>query len=155
MTTPIINILKVDNPQQLEQCLAIRLKVFVEEQQVPPEEEIDAFDAHPSACAHFLITVDGKPAATSRSRLYEAETEPTYKLQRIAVHHEYRGTGLGRVIVGAMERDAAEAGAKYTLLDAQCQAEPFYHKMGYVTISEEVFLDAGIPHVRMKKQLHA
>lgn len=154
MTTPNITVHKVDNPQQLEQCLAIRMKVFVEEQQVPLEEEIDAFDADPEACTHFLLTVDGKPAAVSRSRLYEAETEPTYKLQRIAVHREYRGMGLGRLIVAAMERDAAEAGAQYTLLDAQCQAEPFYRKMGYVTVSEDVFLDAGIPHVRMKKQLH-
>lgn len=152
MNRPAITVRSVLNQEDLEACFAIRFRVFVEEQQVPAEEEIDEFDASWEACRHFLASVDGKPAATGRYRSYKA-APPTVKLQRIAVLPEYRGTGLGRELVLAMEADAREKGAEYTLLDAQCQAEPFYLKTGYETVSPETFLDAGIPHVRMQKKL--
>ncbi|MCL6458722.1 MAG: GNAT family N-acetyltransferase [Gorillibacterium sp.] len=150
-----LNTQKVTNQELLDQCLTIRFQVFVDEQNVSRDEEIDEFDASAMACNHFLTTVGGVTAATGRSRLYEAGASMIYKLQRIAVLREFRGSGIGRELVLAMERDAAEAGAEYTLLDAQCQAEPFYQKIGYVTLSTETFLDAGIPHVRMKKKLLA
>ncbi|MBC8080846.1 MAG: GNAT family N-acetyltransferase [Gorillibacterium sp.] len=148
-----VNTQKVRNQNLLDQCIAIRLTVFVDEQKVPLDEELDEFDVHPEACNHFLTKVDGVIAATGRSRIYDAETQVTYKLQRIAVLAEFRGCGIGRELVQAMEHDAVKSGAQFTLLDAQCQAEPFYKKLGYVTLSEETFLDAGIPHVQMKKKL--
>ncbi|WP_058301757.1 GNAT family N-acetyltransferase [Gorillibacterium timonense] len=152
MTQQRITVHSVQNEEDLQACFAIRVQVFVEEQNVPSDEEIDEFDASWDACRHFLVKVDGKPAATGRYRSYK-ESPPTVKLQRIAVLPEYRGTGLGRVLILAMEADAKKAGADYSVLDAQCQAEPFYRKLGYETVSPETFLDAGIPHVRMQKRL--
>jgi len=152
MTLQQIAIHPVANQEDLEACFAIRLRVFVEEQQVPADEEMDEFDASWTACRHFLALVDGQPAATGRYRAYR-ESPPTVKLQRIAVLPEHRGTGIGRKLVLAMEEDAASRGAASSLLDAQCHAEPFYRKLGYDTVSPESFLDAGIPHVRMEKKL--
>ncbi|WP_438433466.1 GNAT family N-acetyltransferase [Gorillibacterium sp. sgz500922] len=154
MTHASISVSPVDNREALEACFAIRLRVFVDEQQVPAEEELDEFDADWTACRHFLALVDGQPAATGRYRSYQ-ESPPTVKLQRIAVSSEYRGTGVGRSLVLAMEQDAASRGAALSVLDAQCQAEPFYVKLGYETVSSEPFLDAGIPHVRMRKKLQS
>ncbi|MBE1446915.1 GNAT family N-acetyltransferase [Paenibacillus sp. OAS669] len=140
----------VTTQEQLNQCLDIRKEVFVREQKVDISLEIDEFDESPQACYHILLLEDGKPTATGRMRPY---TDDTMKLQRIAVRQSSRGTGAGRAIVLGLEEEAKRIGYAYTLLDAQCQAEPFYAKLGYVTISEETFLDAGIPHVRMKKTL--
>jgi predicted GNAT family N-acyltransferase len=60
---------------------------------------------------------------------------------------------LSKGAVAALEQQAREAGNAYCILDGQCQAEAFYHKLGYVTISRQPFEDAGIMHVRMRKLL--
>lgn len=140
----------ITEQSELEQSLAVRMEVFVQEQGVSPEEEVDEYDASPSACRHFLATDDGKPVAAARWKTSEPGIA---KLQRIAVRLPYRGRSIGRLIVTAMERDAAELGYESAILDAQCTAEPFYAKLGYTTISEEPFYDAGILHVRMSKAL--
>ena len=74
-------------------------------------------------------------------------------MQRIAVRLPYRGLGVGKFLLLDMEEDALQSGYTSSLLDAQCTAEEFYHKLGYETISAEPFLDADIPHVRMRKNL--
>ncbi|WP_248928813.1 GNAT family N-acetyltransferase [Paenibacillus hamazuiensis] len=140
----------VKTDEELQQCLRIRQKVFVEEQGVDPAIEIDELDASPAACRHLLLADETGPIATGRMRPYDASA---MKLQRIAVLPEHRGTGAGRAIVLAMEEQARKLGFSHTVLDAQVQAEPFYRKLGYETVSSETFLDAGIPHVRMKKQI--
>ncbi|TDG00464.1 GNAT family N-acetyltransferase [Paenibacillus piri] len=137
---------------QLQQCLDVRREVFVNEQQVDESLEVDEFDQSPDACVHVLLLDSGRPVGAGRMRPYE---EGAMKLQRIAVLRGQRGTGAGKAVVLALEEAARERGYTGTVLDAQCQAEAFYSKLGYVTVSPEPFLDAGIPHVRMKKRLQA
>ncbi|MFD0710798.1 GNAT family N-acetyltransferase [Paenibacillus sp. GCM10027626] len=136
--------------EQLQLCLNVRKEVFVKEQQVPVELELDEFDASWDACRHFLLLDSGKPIAAARYRMYD---ERIAKLQRIAVLAPYRGKGLGKQIIEQMEKDIRQQQIDAIILDAQIQAEAFYRKLGYLTISEEPFLDAGIWHVRMKKNL--
>ncbi|RAV05444.1 GNAT family N-acetyltransferase [Paenibacillus sp. YN15] len=143
-------IIPVATRQELDACLAIRMEVFVNEQQVPFEEELDEYDVSPEACHHVLMTDGDKPVATGRWKVYE---DGTAKLQRIAVLKEYRGGGTGRLLMEALEDSARQAGMKRAILDGQCHAEGFYKKQGYQTISTEPFLDAGILHVRMVKEL--
>lgn len=140
----------VASEDELKRCLDVRMEVFVKEQGVSPEEEVDEFDAAPSACRHFLVRDGELPVAAGRWRPYEPGIA---KLQRIAVKLSYRGRSVGRQLVLAMERDAAQLGMTAAILDAQCSAEPFYAKLGYATISETPFYDAGILHVRMSKPL--
>lgn len=144
-----MEIVPVTNEQELQECLDLRIQVFVVEQGVPEEEELDEWDT-PTACRHLLIREGGRAAATGRLRPYE---ESTAKLQRIAVRQNLRGKGFGKLVIEQLEVMAREDGFKRALLDAQCQAEEFYAKLGYRTISPETFLDAGIPHVRMVKEL--
>ena len=141
----------VKTESELQTCLAIRRKVFVEEQGVPIELENDAFDASPQACVHVLAVIDGTPAGTGRWIPYKPHTA---KIQRLAVLPEYRGRGTGRKLLQELERQAQLAGMRTCILDSQCHAEPFYLKLGYVTISEQPFEEAGILHVRMQKRLH-
>ena len=138
----------VTSDEQLKQCLAVRMEVFVKEQQVPLDLEVDEFDSSWEACRHFLLLDGSKPVAAGRYRMYD---EHTAKLQRIAVLASYRGHGLGRKLIELMEREISEHNISAIILDAQLSAEAFYNKLGYVTESEETFLDAGILHVRMKK----
>lgn len=143
-------IVHVTTEEQLEMALTIRKQVFVEEQKVPVEEEIDEYDVISDNVHHFLLMDNGQPVATGRLIYYKAGTA---KMQRIAVHREYRAKGYGRILLLAMEERASELGLAASVLDAQCQAEPFYRKLGYEVISPEPFYDAGILHVRMQKAL--
>lgn len=142
--------IRIQDRDTLQEAFRIRIEVFVEEQQVPAEVEMDEYDESPEAARHVLVEVNGEPAAAGRFIAYK---EDTANMQRIAVRQPYRGQGIGRELMLALESWAAEQGFTYSLLDAQVPAEPFYHKLGYETVSTETFLDAGIPHVRMKKKL--
>ena len=143
-------IVRVTTEEQLQMGLDIRTKVFVEEQNVPAEEEIDEYDVISPNVYHILILDEGVPVATGRLIYYKADTA---KMQRIAVLQGYRTKGYGRVLLLAMEELARELGLVASILDAQCQAEDFYKKLGYEVISTEPFYDAGILHVRMQKTL--
>ncbi|UUZ79651.1 GNAT family N-acetyltransferase [Paenibacillus sp. P26] len=146
-----MEVVQVKTEKRLKECFAVRIKVFVEEQQVPTDLEMDEYDASPESCRHFLIqNEEGEAVAAARWRMYD---DRTAKLQRIAVLAPYRGHGLGRLIIQAMEEDIKAQGVPAVILDGQVQAEPFYRKLGYEVISEEPFLDAGIWHVRMRKAL--
>jgi predicted GNAT family N-acyltransferase len=152
MNNSQFDIIHVETPEQLQECFAVRFEVFVEEQKVPRDIEIDEYDASPSACRHLLIRdrESGQAVATGRWKPFE---EQAAKLQRIAVLKPYRGYGIGRLVLDALESDARAQGYRSAVLDGQTQAEPFYSKLGYRTISSEPFLDAGIWHVRMQKSL--
>lgn len=145
-----MDLIRVSTPAELQECFGIRRQVFVIEQEVPVELEIDQYDDSPDACRHLLLREQGRPVATGRFHPY---LEETVKFQRIAVLQEERGTGVGTALVLGMESWARELGFTYVILDSQCHAEPFYEKLGYTKVSPEVFLDAGIPHVRMKKEI--
>ena len=147
MAAEIIN---VTTEEQLEQALDIRKDVFVLEQKVPIDLEIDDYDRLDAEAWHVLIKSEGQYAATCRLTYYKKDSA---KMQRIAVRKPFRSKGIGRVLMMALETQARELKLPYAVLDAQVQAEPFYRKLGYETISDEPFDDAGIPHVRMKKEL--
>ncbi|WP_458127301.1 GNAT family N-acetyltransferase [Paenibacillus sp. Z3-2] len=140
----------VTTKEQLEQALGIRHHVFVIEQQVPAEIEIDQYDVISPDVHHVLLSTDGQAVATGRLIYYSKDTA---KMQRIAVLESHRSFGYGRVLLLAMEERARELGLSYSVLDAQCQAQKFYEKLGYEVISEEPFYDADILHVRMRKSL--
>ncbi|MBU5354317.1 GNAT family N-acetyltransferase [Paenibacillus silvae] len=140
----------VTTEEELKQALEIRRQVFVIEQQVPEELEIDQYDVISPDVHHVLLYKDGQAVATGRLIYYSKDTA---KMQRIAVLESYRSFGYGRVLLLAMEELARELGLTYSLLDAQCQAQKFYDKLGYEVISEEPFYDADILHVRMRKSL--
>jgi predicted GNAT family N-acyltransferase len=138
-------VLIINSKQQLEDAFAIRKKVFVEEQQVPEEEEIDHLE---SEATHFILHCDGKPAGAGRFRM----VDDYGKIERICILKEFRGNGSGQAIMERIQAYAKEKNVQTLKLNAQTQAIPFYDKLGYEVISEE-FLDAGIPHKTMSKKI--
>ena len=139
-----------------EAIFSIRMKVFVDEQKVPPEEELDSYDL---TALHFLISVkrlisdhayEEEPLIAGTARLID-KGEGTGKIGRVAVLKEFRGRGLGARLMRFIEAEATLRGFERLILEAQVSAISFYEKLGYVA-EGEVFLDANIEHRLMKKE---
>lgn len=124
----------------------IRGAVFVAEQQVPVEEEWDSRD---TTADHFLALVDGVPVGTVRLVDLGGGTG---LLGRLAVLPQGRGNGTGIALVRAVEERARQRGLDTVELHAQTHALGFYTRLGYTSHGEE-FLDAGIPHMHMVREL--
>ena len=135
----------VESQKELADAFSIRKTVFVEEQNVPLEEEIDHFE---DEAVHFVLYNDGSPIGAGRFRVVDGYG----KVERICVLKEARKTGAGNAIMNGIEEHAREQGLHKLKLNAQTQAIPFYARLGYEVVSEE-FLDAGIPHKTMMKEM--
>ena len=121
----------------------IRRAVFVDEQRVPPQLELDAHDA---LALHALAREPcGRAIGTGRL-LADGH------IGRIAVLREQRGRGIGAALMRALMAAARERGHRQVVLSAQTHAEEFYRRLGFVA-EGGVFDDAGLPHRRMRAQL--
>lgn len=134
-----------ETPIEIDQCFQIRKTVFVEEQAVPLELEMDEYD---DAAIHFLLRDEGMPVATARL----LDKQGLAKIGRVAVLKEARGRGLGLRLMQAVVEEARRRGFKESVLDSQTYAIPFYACLGFVAEGEE-FDDAGIPHFLMRLPL--
>ena len=132
-------------PADRELCYAIRRTVFVEEQAVPLELEMDEYDA---LATHFLLRDGDTPLATARL----LDKNGTAKIGRVAVLAEVRGRGIGLLLMQAVLNEARRRGFMEAVLDSQTYAIPFYARLGFIAEGDE-FDDAGIPHYRMRLRL--
>jgi predicted GNAT family N-acyltransferase len=123
----------------------IRIKVFVEEQNVPREEEFDAVDL---SCFHVLA-YDEEGRLCGTGRLYaDAVEKALAHIGRMAVLKEARGMGCGAAIMEALILEAERRGFKRVVLSAQEQAIGFYRKFGFECAGER-YWDVNIPHILM------
>lgn len=138
-----MNVKQVTTKDQLEDAYSVRRTVFVDEQQVPEEEEIDQFE---DDATHIVLYDNEEPVGAARLRVLDG----IGKLERICVLSSSRKNGAGKLLVNKLEEIAIEQGVSKLKLNAQTHAIPFYERLGYETVSD-VFMDAGIPHVTMIK----
>lgn len=125
-----------------EAASRIRFAVFVEEQRVPAEIELDARDAD---SVHALATLDGRVVGTGRLL-------PDAHVGRMAVLKEARGRGVGGRILEALVARARARGDREVVLSAQVHAVPFYERHGFEAFGE-IYQEAGIPHRDMRRRL--
>jgi predicted GNAT family N-acyltransferase len=129
-------------------ALALRHAVFVSEQGVPEELEVDEHDD----TALHLVALDGdRIVGTCRIVMGSPPTRRA-KFGRLVVARDARGAGIGSALLAEAERRARAGGAEQMLLDAQTAAMGLYERAGY-TARGAVFLDAGIEHMTMEKAL--
>lgn len=140
-----LSIVPIENAEQMRHAHDIRRRVFIEEQHVPEEIEMDADDAH---AFHALAILDGKPVGCGRFVTHGDEV----KIGRMAVLANRRTHGVGREILVYLMRIARERGYRHAVLHAQMTAEGFYLKNGYTPVGE-VFEEAGIAHRKMVREL--
>jgi predicted GNAT family N-acyltransferase len=154
---PALAVEVVGSWQEMTDALNVRRRVFIDEQGVSEEEEIDEYDL-PKAWGRTVVHVLGRlggpmpmPLATGRLLLDYPEGEHAH-IGRVAVLREFRGNGYGRAVMEALQDEARRRGRPGITLAAQMHAIPFYEGLGYIARGE-VFLDAGIEHRWMDLRL--
>jgi predicted GNAT family N-acyltransferase len=120
----------------------IRFTVFVEEQRVPAEIELDDMDAR---CLHAVAFEASVAVGTARLL-------PDGHIGRMAVLGDWRGRGIGSRMLQVLVEHARRRGDREVALSAQVHAVPFYRAHGFVEEGAE-YLEAGIRHQGMRKRL--
>lgn len=128
-----------------EEARYVRTTVFVEEQGFKEE-----FDTTDGISTHIVAFDEDKPVGNIR--FFYNDDKKDYLIGRLAVLKDYRGSGLGGVLLKEAERLAKQKGATRIILHSQVQAKGFYLKNGYTEFGEQDF-DEGCPHQWMKKSL--
>ena len=141
-----VEIKQVETEAELEAAIAVRFRVFVGEQSIPPEEELDEADA---TAAHAIALCQGEVVGTGRLIVMN-DTEA--HIGRMAVDSSWRRRGIGGQILKFLEQSARDQGMKGCVLHAQEYVKGFYAAHGYHQQGDP-FLEVKIPHVEMRKAL--
>jgi len=138
---PVVTIRRA-RPAERAAAFAVRARVFIREQHVPPALEWDEFDR---AALHWIAVAGGRVIGTVRLVLLPRRVG---RLGRLAVDRGWRGRGVGRRLVLCVHRAARRRGLRRVELWSQTTALSFYEGLGYRAFGP-VFDDAGIPHRKM------
>lgn len=145
-------------PDELPALYAVREEVFVRGQGVPAELELDALDA---AADHAVARTSGVVVGTGRlvdgrideaGQLVAGTSGAVGTIGRMAVLGGARGSGVGRALLDLLVTRAGERGLPVVELHAQLHARRFYERAGFTAFGE-VYLEAGIEHVGMRRRL--
>jgi len=141
-----VQVRRVSSENELAKALSIRLRVFVREQRVPREIELDDDDRR---AIHFLALVRGKAVGTARLVMRRSSA----KIGRMAVLKSYRSMGIGKKLLKGCIETANRRGAQHIYLHAQVPVIDFYETRGFRCIGP-VFKEAGISHRKMILKRH-
>ena len=136
----------------LKECLNVRRVVFQVEKGIPKDIDLDEFDCINDACEHFLVRYQYESVGTVRCRLDFEEKE--IRLQRFCILSDCRTFGLGRRLLEFIEAYYQNKGFDWIRLDAKFAVHGFYEKSGYKAVSD-VFMEAGVEHVKMEKRINS
>ncbi|KVA03277.1 GCN5 family acetyltransferase [Burkholderia latens] len=124
----------------------IRDAVFVREQRIPPEWELD--DDDPLSVHAVAYRID--PATGARRAVATGRLLPSGTIGRVAVLADARGQGAGSAVLHALLAAARHRGEPLVRLYAQDVAVSFYVRHGFTAIGEP-FVELGVPHVEMAR----
>lgn len=130
----------VENQKEFDDVISIRKKVFIEEQNVPNDIEIDGLD---DKSEHVIAYIEDKPVGCARIRINNFA-----KLERIAVMKNYRDKGFGRKITEFLIDYCKQKNIDEIRLHAQLYTTDFYRKLGFRTRGK-TFFEADIEHIEM------
>lgn len=138
--------MRIERTSDIATCQRLRRAVFIEEQGVSEEDEVDGLDGS----AIHLLAFDGTvPVGTARLLVKGS----VGKIGRVCVLPQARGTGLGATLIrAALDVLRDQPGVTEAYLGSQSHVTGFYEKLGFAVDGEE-FLDAGIPHRHMRRAL--
>ena len=136
----------VETEAEMEAAMAVRFRVFVAEQAVPAEEELDDADA---TASHAVAICQGQVVGTGR---LVQQDDGDAQIGRMAVDQTWRRRGIGDQILRFLEEEARAQGLRRCVLHAQEYVKGFYAAHGYQE-QGETFLEVNIPHIEMRKEL--
>ena len=135
----------VNSAEDILKVMVVRGIVFIEEQEVDWEGEIDEFEAE---SIHFLGECDGQPIAAGRLRILPGAVA---KIERVAVRKAWRGQGYARQMVQAIMAEAGRRKVVKFKLHAQVYLENFYASFGFQR-QGGIFSECGIDHILMTRK---
>ncbi len=135
-----------ESPQDFSAIESIRRNVFQLEQGVDPALDFDGKDA---LSEQIIAYLDGEPVGTARIRYLDCKTA---KIERLAVLSSARGKGIGKQIMEKALDIASENNIERVVIHAQEHVKGLHQKLGFEP-EGEIFEEAGIPHVKMRKKL--
>ncbi len=145
----MVELFGVADGERMLRAFEVRRAVFVREQGVPEDEEIDAHDRSDGSACHAFIVEAGEAVAAGR---FFARPDGAVQIGRMAVLAPFRGRGYGRALLDALVAEARARDYPRAVLHAQTHARGFYERAGFRAHGPE-FLDAGILHVEMEREL--
>ncbi len=137
--------IRIADQTELPAVFSLRVEVFVREQNVPPEIELDAEDAH---ALHFIAEENGEAVGCARVILSPNEGA---HIGRVAVKRAWRGRGVGTSLCRFIIDYCRREGHCRIWLNSQLHAARFYQRLGFCPMGEH-FFEAGIEHVTMEWQ---
>ena len=142
----------LETKEELNLGFALRIEVFVREQNVPVELELDEKDNSENT-VHIGFFDNNKLIGVAR--LIDLNKDVIH-IGRVAIDKEYRGRGIGRELIIGCENIAQQILKRKIIIElsAQIQAENFYKSLGYNRVNDTIYLDAGIEHVDMRKEIN-
>ena len=142
----------LESKEELDLGFALRIEVFVKEQNVPIELELDDKD-HSDNTVHIGYFHEDNLIGVAR--LIDMDKDVIH-IGRVVIDKEYRGQGIGRELIIGCENIAQQILKRKTIIElsAQIQAENFYKSLGYNRVNDKIYLDAGIEHVDMRKVIN-
>ena len=139
----------VETAAELEGAVTVRMRVFVGEQGIPAAVEVDDADSAPDT-VHAVALHQGAVIATGRL-LPDVDGKGPH-VGRMAVERDWRRNGVGGMVLTFLEEQARSLGFRQITLHAQEYVKSFYAQHGYEEVGD-MFLEEGIPHREMVKQL--
>lgn len=130
-------------------AVPIRFEVFVNEQSVPKEMELDSDD---DRAWHALILSGENALGTARLVVEVHDLNKVGRIGRMAVLKGYRNKGLGFQLLQALVNFGLSQGIYEYYLHAQLSAQGFYEKEGFIP-EGEIFEEAGILHQAMRLKI--
>lgn len=129
----------------------LRTEVFVNEQNVPKELELDKKD-NSEYTIHIGYFKDDKLIGVAR--LIDMDKDIIH-IGRVAIDKNHRGEGIGyKLILGCEDIAKNVLNRDFTIeLGAQFYAENFYKKLGYNRVNDNIYIEAGIEHIDMRKTI--
>ena len=131
---------------ELKGAFEVRKQVFVEEQGISEDLELDEHDME----AMHMVVKDGERIVGTARVLFLAASQA--KLERMAILKLFRHRGIGKSIISFLDEEFTNRGIEQVVLHAQCSAVNFYKSCGFEE-SGSPFWEAGIKHVKMQKRL--
>ena len=142
----------LESKEEINLGFALRIEVFVREQNVPVELELDDKDNSMNTVHIGYFNGD---KLIGVARLIDMDKDVIH-IGRVAIGREYRGRGIGHELIIGCENIAKQILKKEIIIElsAQIQAEKFYESLGYNRVNDKIYLDAGIEHVDMRKVIN-
>ena len=141
-----LNYKLVESDNELKEAFQVRKRVFVEEQGISEDLELDGYD---SKALHMVVQYGDRIIGTARVLFPGPDVA---KIERMAILKTFRRKGIGSKIILFLNRRLKIKKISKVIVHSQCSAVPFYKSCGFIE-SGLPFNEAGITHIKMEMQL--